>query len=110
LRQKIEVQKRFKKKTGSNTSLKSKGTTYTLVFAKYLVVSFRSQSTVKFLVFLEDSLRIVSRTWCAGKIVAMRQLPRGSFFENARLFLKSVLHFKDIFREFEAFFKDFFSF
>jgi hypothetical protein len=31
-------------------------------------------------------------------IVAMRQLPRGSFFENTS-------HFKDIFREFEAFLK-----
>jgi hypothetical protein len=28
-------------------------------------------------------------------------------FENARLFLKIAWHFKDIFREFEAFFKDF---
>jgi hypothetical protein len=31
-------------------------------------------------------------------IVAMRQFPRGSFFENVR-------HLKDIFRDFEAFLK-----
>jgi hypothetical protein len=34
-------------------------------------------------------------------IVVMRQLPRGFFFENAKLFLKIAWHFKDIFREFE---------
>jgi hypothetical protein len=32
-------------------------------------------------------------------------LPQGFFFENARLFIKNVWHFKDIFREFEAFLK-----
>jgi hypothetical protein len=35
----------------------------------------------------------------------MRQLPRGSFFGKARLFLKNAWHFKDIFIEFEAFLK-----
>jgi hypothetical protein len=38
-------------------------------------------------------------------IVVMRQLPRGSFFGKARLFLKNAWHFKDIFIEFEAFLK-----
>jgi hypothetical protein len=38
-------------------------------------------------------------------IVVMRQLPRGFFFENAKLFLKIAWHFKEIFREFEAFLK-----
>jgi hypothetical protein len=38
-------------------------------------------------------------------IIAMPQLPQGFFFENARLFLKNKWHFKDIFREYEAFLK-----
>jgi hypothetical protein len=40
---------------------------------------------------------------CKGAIVAMRQLPRG-------FFLKNECHFKDIFRDFEAFLKIFFLF
>jgi hypothetical protein len=37
--------------------------------------------------------------------MAMRQLPRGSFFENAKPIFLNARHFKDIFRELEAFLK-----
>jgi hypothetical protein len=46
-------------KTVLKTRLRTKETTYTLVFKKYLVVSFRSHSIKAFSVFLEDSLKII---------------------------------------------------
>jgi hypothetical protein len=49
-------------KTVLKTRLITKETTYTLVFVKYLVVSFRSHSIKAFSVFLEDSLRIILET------------------------------------------------
>jgi hypothetical protein len=44
------------------TRLKTKETTYTLVFVKYLVISFPSHSMRAFLVFLKALLRIISAT------------------------------------------------
>jgi hypothetical protein len=38
-------------------------------------------------------------------IVAMRQLPQGSFLRMRAFFLKNAWHFKDFFREFEDFLK-----
>jgi hypothetical protein len=46
---------------------KDKETTYTLVFAKYLVVFLRSHSIRAFWVFLEYSLRLIRGTWRAEK-------------------------------------------
>jgi SPX domain protein involved in polyphosphate accumulation len=59
-----EVLKKFPK-TVLKTRLKNKETTHNLVFIKYLVVSLRSHSIRAFSVFLEISLRIISRT-CGG--------------------------------------------
>jgi hypothetical protein len=60
---KIKRQTRVAKKipnTFFKTSHKTKETTYTLIFVKYFEVSLRSHSFRAFLVFLEDSLRIIS--------------------------------------------------
>jgi hypothetical protein len=54
-------------KTVLKTRLKTKETTYTLVFVKYLVVSFRGHSIWAFSVFFEDSLKIISGTLRARK-------------------------------------------
>jgi hypothetical protein len=54
-------------KTVLKTTLKSKETTYTLVFVKYISVSFQSHSIRAFSVFLEDTLRIISGIYRAGK-------------------------------------------
>jgi hypothetical protein len=54
-------------KTVLKTKLKTKETTYTLIFRKYIVVSFRSHSIRAFSVLSEDSLRIISGIWSAGK-------------------------------------------
>jgi hypothetical protein len=48
-------------KTVLKTRFKTKETTLTFVFEKYLVVSFWSLSIMAFSVFLEDSLRIRSQ-------------------------------------------------
>jgi hypothetical protein len=56
------VLKRFQKQR-LKTRLKPGETTYTLIFRKYLVVSFRSHSIrALFSVFFENSLRIISGT------------------------------------------------
>jgi hypothetical protein len=54
-------------KTALITRLKTKETTYSLVFVKYHVISFRSHSLRVFPVFLEYSLRLILETWRAGK-------------------------------------------
>jgi hypothetical protein len=57
--------KDFKNKFENKTQ--NQRTTYTLVFVKYLLVCFRSPWIRACSVFLEDSLRIISETWRAGK-------------------------------------------
>jgi hypothetical protein len=54
-------------KTVLKTRLKIKETTYILVSVKNPLVSFLSHSIRAFSVFLEDSLKIISKTSRAGK-------------------------------------------
>jgi hypothetical protein len=47
-------------KTVLKTILKTKETTYIIVFVKYLAIDFRNHSIRAFSVFLKDSLKIIS--------------------------------------------------
>jgi hypothetical protein len=60
-------QRCYKDSKNIEAKLKSKETTNTLVFVKYLVSFFRSHTIRAFSVFLEDSLRITSGIWRVGK-------------------------------------------
>jgi hypothetical protein len=86
-------------KTVSKTKLKIKETTYTLIFVKYLVVSFWSPSTRAFSVFLKDSLRIISGIWRAGKNIKTDS-DSPSFFQFFWSFLGLFLNFLLLYENF----------
>jgi hypothetical protein len=60
----------------------------TLVFIKYLLVSYRSHSIRTFLVLLDDSLRIISETWRAEKNLKQIRTQRTKIKEESLIFFK----------------------